>query len=106
MGCTRTPELFERVADLQRHLGMLCSGDKAVMMRVMTAQLMGMGDVPGPNTGISPYSWDLLAPSGSSVPCPGKSKALPYPNPAALMWPWAIWDSPGLVHLGFGKLWR
>lgn len=100
MGCTHTPELFQRVADLQRHLGMLGSGDKAVMMKVMTAQLMGMGDTPGPNTGISPCSWDLLAPSGTSVPCPGKGRLRHIPIQPACCGPGLFGTHPGLCISG------
>jgi len=93
----RRPERVKGGADPQRSLGMLCSvsGDKEVVTKVTIAQLMGMGDMPGPNTGISPYSWDSLAPSGDSVPCLGRVRFGHIPAQPACC-------RPGLLgtHLG------
>ena len=79
---------------------MLCSVDKGVVMRVVTAQLMGMGDTPGPSAGISPHSWDLLAPSGTSVPCPGKGRLHHIPIQPACCGPGLFGTHLGLCILG------
>lgn len=103
----RRPERVKGDVDPQRCSGMLCSlsGGEGVVMRMTTAQFMGMGTHQDPTPRFLPTPGTRWPHQG--LLCPAvEEQGFAISRSSRPLRPWATGDRRGLVHLGSGKLWR